>query len=235
MDQKNIVWTVVAVIIVVGLIWLASTRSDLNNGQEQDLAGSELPSKTTPDGVPDELPPEILAKVLDASAVDTVPISETVQVTLKTNKGDIEIELYGADAPNTVGNFVKLAQMDFYDNLTFHRVIPGFMIQGGDPLSYSAEFRPLHGTGGLGYIFDDEINDRKLVRGSVAMANGGPNTNGSQFFIVTAENVAYLDGKHTNFGQVISGMDVVDAISQVPVDTRDNPIDSVEITDVIVK
>lgn len=162
------------------------------------------------------------------------PIKETVKATLKTSMGDIEIELDGASAPLTVGNFVALANSDFYDGTAFHRVIPDFMIQGGDPLSVDPMMRQRHGSGGPGYTFPDEINDRKLVRGSLAMANSGPNTNGSQFFIVTTEATPWLDGKHTNFGMVTKGMDVVDKISGVETDERDNPQEAITIQDVVV-
>ena len=147
--------------------------------------------------------------------------------TLQTNHGAIDIELFGDDAPKTVANFVKLAEDGFYDGVIFHRVIPGFMIQGGDPTGT--------GTGGPGYKFEDEINDHKVVRGALAMANSGPNTNGSQFFIVTAEEASWLDGKHTVFGRVTGGMDIVDAISEVDTDAQDKPRDDVVIERVAVQ
>jgi cyclophilin family peptidyl-prolyl cis-trans isomerase len=135
--------------------------------------------------------------------------------TLHTNHGAIAIELYDGDAPKTVDNFVGLARKGFYDGVIFHRVIPDFMIQGGDPAGT--------GSGGPGYTFEDESNDHRVERGVLAMANAGPNTNGSQFFIVTAQACPWLDGKHTVFGRVTSGMDVVDAISSVDLDARDRP------------
>jgi peptidyl-prolyl cis-trans isomerase B (cyclophilin B) len=135
--------------------------------------------------------------------------------TLHTNHGAIEIELFDEDAPKTVENFTKLAGDGFYDGVVFHRVIPDFMIQGGDPTGT--------GSGGPGYTFEDEFNDQKVVRGALAMANAGPNTNGSQFFIVTTDAAPWLDGKHTVFGRVTNGMDVVDAIEQVETDARDKP------------
>src|SRR3954452_3374099 len=141
--------------------------------------------------------------------------------TMETNHGTIELELFPDDAPKTVGNFVKLAEDGFYDGVIFHRVIEGFMIQGGDPTGT--------GSGGPGYQFEDEANDHRVVRGALAMANAGPNTNGSQFFIVTADDASWLDGKHTVFGRVTSGMDVVDTISSVPKDSRDRPHDEVRI------
>jgi peptidyl-prolyl cis-trans isomerase B (cyclophilin B) len=147
--------------------------------------------------------------------------------TMKTSEGDVELELFPDDAPKTVENFTKLAGDGFYDGLIFHRVIPDFMIQGGCPLGT--------GSGGPGYTFEDEFNEHKVERGALAMANAGPNTNGSQFFIVTAEATPWLDGKHTVFGKVTAGQDVVDRISTVERDASDRPlqpvtIDSVELS-----
>jgi peptidyl-prolyl cis-trans isomerase B (cyclophilin B) len=139
--------------------------------------------------------------------------------TIETNHGTIELELFTDDAPETVANFTKLAGEGFYDGLVFHRVIPDFMIQGGCPQGT--------GTGGPGYTFDDEQSGHPIVRGTLAMANAGANTNGSQFFIVTAEATPWLDGKHTAFGQVTSGMDVVDTIQSVDRDGRDRPSEDV--------
>jgi peptidyl-prolyl cis-trans isomerase B (cyclophilin B) len=141
--------------------------------------------------------------------------------TLHTNHGTIAIELFDDDAPKTVENFLKLARDGFYNGVIFHRVIPDFMVQGGDPTGT--------GSGGPGYQFEDEFNDNKVVRGALAMANAGPDTNGSQFFIVTTEAASWLDGKHTVFGRVTDGMDVVDAISALETDARDRPRDDVVI------
>jgi peptidyl-prolyl cis-trans isomerase B (cyclophilin B) len=141
--------------------------------------------------------------------------------TLHTNNGAIEVELFSEDAPKTVENFTTLAGKGFYDGVIFHRVIPDFMIQGGDPTGT--------GSGGPGYTFDDEQNQHGVVRGALAMANAGPNTNGSQFFIVTADECSWLNGKHTVFGRVVSGMDVVDAISAVDRDSSDRPKEPVTI------
>src|SRR5579871_3554407 len=145
---------------------------------------------------------------------------------IQTTMGTIEIELFDDDAPNTVANFAKLAADGFYDGLIFHRVIRDFMIQGGCPEGT--------GRGGPGYRFDDEINDHRLVKGTLAMANAGPNTNGSQFFIVTAQATPWLDGKHTAFGQVTSGQYVVDAIQSVDRDGRDRPVEPVTMEKVTV-
>ena len=146
---------------------------------------------------------------------------------LRTTEGAIELELFPEDAPKTVENFTKLASEGYYDGLTFHRVIPDFMIQGGCPVG--------DGTGGPGYTFEDEFNQHPVARGYLAMANAGPGTNGSQFFIVTADACPWLDGKHTVFGRITSGQDVADRISQLDRDERDRPlepvlVESVELT-----
>ncbi|MGD0166031.1 MAG: peptidylprolyl isomerase [Gaiellaceae bacterium] len=141
------------------------------------------------------------------------------KATMTTSEGAIEIEFFDADAPKTVANFRKLAGEGFYDGLGFHRIIKDFMIQGGCPNGT--------GTGGPGYTFEDEFNQHKVVRGALAMANAGPNTNGSQFFIVTIPAAEWLDGKHTVFGQVTSGMDTVDKIENTKTDHRDRPLEPV--------
>src|SRR5215213_7995431 len=143
------------------------------------------------------------------------------KATMRTTEGPIEIELFEEDAPQTVGNFKKLAGNGFYDGVVFHRVIPDFMIQGGDPTGT--------GTGGPGYQFKDEFNDHKIVRGALAMANAGPNTNGSQFFIVTTDEAPWLDGKHTVFGRVVEGMEVVDRIEGTRTGPGDKPVEDITI------
>ena len=150
------------------------------------------------------------------------------QATLHTNAGPITVRFFDEDAPKTVENFRKLADDGFYDGLIFHRVIKDFMIQGGCPEGT--------GTGGPGYQFEDEINDHKIVRGALAMANAGPNTNGSQFFIVTTDAAPWLDGKHTVFGEVTDGMEAVDAIEETETGPGDQPsepqvIERVELSD----
>ena len=139
------------------------------------------------------------------------------QATLHTSAGAIVVELYDEDAPKTVENFRKLAADGFYDSLIFHRIIPDFMIQGGCPEGT--------GRGGPGYTFEDEFNDHKIVRGALAMANAGPNTSGSQFFIVTTSAAPWLDGKHTVFGSIVEGMDAVDAIESTQTDGSDRPLE----------
>jgi peptidyl-prolyl cis-trans isomerase B (cyclophilin B) len=143
---------------------------------------------------------------------------------MQTTAGPISFELFDQDAPKTVANFRKLASEGFYDGLSFHRVIKDFMIQGGCPQGT--------GTGGPGYTFEDEINPHKIVRGSLAMANSGPNTNGSQFFIVTAEACAWLDGKHTVFGHVTGGFDVVEKLQGVATDAADRPAEPISIASI---
>jgi cyclophilin family peptidyl-prolyl cis-trans isomerase len=143
------------------------------------------------------------------------------QAVMQTTEGDITLELFDEDAPKTVSNFKQLAGQGFYDGLIFHRVIPDFMIQGGCPQGT--------GTGGPGYTFEDEINDHKVVRGALAMANAGPDTNGSQFFIVTTSEAPWLDGKHTVFGEVTDGMDVVDRIGTTKTGSGDRPVDEISI------
>ena len=145
----------------------------------------------------------------------------TTQATLHTSEGPVQLELYPGEAPKTVENFTKLAADGYYDGLSFHRVIPDFMIQGGCPEGT--------GRGGPGYEFEDEINEHKIVRGALAMANAGPNTNGSQFFIVTTASAPWLDGKHTVFGAVVEGMDAVDAIESTPTDASDRPLEEQKI------
>lgn len=139
------------------------------------------------------------------------------EATIHTNAGDIRVEFFDEDAPKTVENFRTLAGDGFYDGLGFHRIITDFMVQGGCPLGT--------GTGDPGYKFEDEFNDNLIVRGALAMANSGPNTNGSQFFIVTAEAAPWLDGRHTVFGQIVEGMDAVDAIEGTPTDHNDRPLE----------
>ena len=153
-----------------------------------------------------------------------IDTNKKYQAKFSTNYGDFTITLYSKETPITVNNFVTLARNKFYDGLIFHRVIADFMIQGGDPKG--------NGTGGPGYSFKDETSPKKLVKGSLAMANAGPNTNGSQFFIVTASETPWLDGRHTNFGEVTSGLDVVEKIGQVETGANDKPTKDVIINSI---
>ncbi|MFW0837788.1 MAG: peptidylprolyl isomerase [Candidatus Komeilibacteria bacterium] len=156
------------------------------------------------------------------------------QAIIHTNVGDITLEFYQDDSPITVNNWFYLASIGFYDNTKWHRVIPDFMIQGGDPISKTDKTN-LYGTGGPGYRFTDEFNNHKLVKGSLAMANSGANTNGSQFFIVTADSTPWLDGQHTNFGKVIDGLDVAEKISKTARDVNDKPLSDIIINTIELK
>ncbi|MCK5212014.1 peptidylprolyl isomerase [Candidatus Parcubacteria bacterium] len=153
--------------------------------------------------------------------------SKFSQAIIKTNQGDITLKFYADKSPKTVNNFLNLANNGFYDGTRFHRVMNDFMIQGGDPLSKDIGNKDRWGTGDPGYKFADEFNDQPLQKGSLAMANSGPNTNGSQFFIVTKDFTPWLDGKHTNFGYVTDGLDTVEKIEAVPVDSKDRPREDV--------
>jgi peptidylprolyl isomerase len=182
------------------------------------------------------------SSVVSESATETpsvlVPSAEStssMHATIETNKGNIELELFVKDTPKTVENFAKLAESGFYDGTRFHRVIKGFMIQGGDPLSKDPAMQSRWGTGGPGYQFADEISvNNHNVAGTIAMANSGPNTNGSQFFINAVDN-NFLDAKHTVFGKVVSGMDVVHVIENVPTESPDRPIAEVPIKHITIK
>lgn len=175
----------------------------------------------------------------DSEVFKVVPPAQQVKLysqysgaIIKTNLGDITVEFYADKSPVTVNNFMNLTQANFYDGTIFHRVIKDFMIQAGDPNSKSKDWST-HGFGGPGYAFADEINDNKLVAGSLAMANSGANTNGSQFFIVTATATPWLDGAHTNFGKVVSGMDVVRKIEATNVGANDHPLEDMVIKDIV--
>lgn len=152
-----------------------------------------------------------------------------MKIKLNTNKGSIELELFDQLKPNTVANFIKLAREGYYDGVKFHRVIKGFMIQGGDPLTKDDSMMTRWGTGGPGYMFNDEIgSENSNAIGTISMANAGPNTNGSQFFINVNDN-NFLDSKHTAFGKVVGGMDVVQAIENVQTGVNDRPVEAVVI------
>jgi len=168
----------------------------------------------------------IKESVFKENNITTVPNS-SMTISMQTNFGEIKLEMFSSDAPKTVENFVKLVEKGFYDDTRFHRVIKGFMIQGGCPLSKDISLKDRWGTGGPGYSFEDEIHSNNYnVIGTISMANAGPNTNGSQFFINLADN-NFLDTKHTVFGKVIEGMDVVRKIEGVVTEGPDRPIDDV--------
>jgi len=191
------------------------------------------------------LPFVLLALILTGCSNNEAPVSETgnketsikknMIATIKTNKGDIKLELFSNDAPKTVDNFVKLSREGFYNGTRFHRVMEGFMIQGGDPLTKDLSQKNLWGTGGPEYVFEDEIHENNHNKtGTIAMANRGTDTNGSQFFINTVDN-NYLDSKHTVFGKVIEGMEIVLIIEKTATDESDRPLEDIILESIIVE
>lgn len=199
---------------------IVSETLEAESREENSVLGQELVAEEPIVDVQAAPDSETLVEQQEAVVQESVDYKALI----KTNKGEILIDLYEDLSPKTVQNFVDLANKNFYDGIIFHRIIKDFMIQTGDPTGT--------GTGGPGYKFDDEFNSKKLVLGSVAMANSGPNTNGSQFFIVTTEATPWLDGKHTNFGEVVAGMEVVKAIEGVPTGPGDKPLEEVKMLSV---
>ena len=214
MSTQNIIFSFIAVAIIVVVVWVGGAQKTPN-----------APVTETP--ITTETNKEIKS--------ETNTIKKMTTVTMTTNQGVITLELFGDLKPKTVENFTTLAKKGFYDGTRFHRVIKGFMIQGGDPLSREVANQPRWGTGGPGYSFADELsNENKNVIGTIAMANSGPNTNGSQFFINTTNN-NFLDTKHTVFGKVIVGMDVVSKIENNKTGAQDRPIEDMIIEKIEVK
>ena len=232
MTTKDITIGVALIILMAGSLFYLYLRGDSETTPDITGLDQQLPTETsdpldrltTPDDTMDLTdfgimqytePPEM-----------QIDINKNYKAVVQTNKGSITLDLFEKDAPVTVNNFVFLAREGFYNGTVFHRVISGFMIQGGDPTGT--------GTGGPGYRFDDEINNIKLVNGSLAMANAGPNTNGSQFFIVTAESTPWLDGQHTNFGAVTEGINVVLNIENSPTIENDAPLEPIIIESITI-
>ena len=203
-SKNQLHWTILSIFILVFLFIMARAFSSFNKEDQILMAGLEISRAVA---------------------------SENPVVLMATNYGDIKIELFQKDAPQTVDNFINLAKTDFYDKTKFHRVIKGFMIQGGDPNSKDNDWSD-DGFGGPEYYFEDEINQHKIIKGVIAMANSGPNTNGSQFFIVTAQSAPWLDGKHTVFGKVIEGMNVVEKIENLKTNNNDHPTEDAIIKDI---
>ncbi len=227
MQQKNplIFFAGTSLSILLLVVLLNARRAPQENilavSDSRDNASKRATQTTQKNSTTEEgntsMPSKTYTKSFDMQLTEGVDY----KVVLQTSLGNITIDLFEKESPKTVNNFIALAKDGFYDGLTFHRIIKDFMIQGGDPSG--------NGTGGPGYKFDDEFNSKKLVKGSLAMANAGPNTNGSQFFIVTTASTPWLDGRHTNFGQVTEGMDVVNKISLVATGENDKPITPVTI------
>jgi len=225
MIQKTIITLfimIIAIIIGIGLI------SYLTNNNPEDNTNNQVPGG----------PVAVLETTnlnQNINMPENISSTTTTQAIIKTNLGNITIQFYNEDAPKTVANFVKLASTGFYNGIKFHRVIKDFMIQAGDPLTKDNTLKDRWGTGGPGYQFADEINNRKLVKGSLAMANSGPDTNGSQFFIVTTASTPWLDGKHTNFGQVIEGQNIIDLIANTQTAELDRPVNDIIINSIELK
>jgi cyclophilin family peptidyl-prolyl cis-trans isomerase len=207
----------------------SSVTADEDFNLVDDVSPS-TPVESTKQSVAPETPVQNTTTMLSPDKQEDLTKTYS-QAIIKTSLGDITLKFYASDSPMTVNNFLNLAKSGFYNGTKFHRVIKDFMIQGGDPLSKEAD-TSVWGTGGPGYQFKDEINSHKLVLGSLAMANAGPGTNGSQFFIVTLPETPWLDGKHTNFGEVASGMDVVKKIEAVSTGVNDRPITDVVINSI---
>ena len=236
--NKYIIAGIVILIAIAGFLFSQDNQSadqvEVAPGQvqefniNQDLSNIDINSNTMTDTNSSD-------QTDQATTTPDVDLEAITQAIIKTNLGDMIVEFYREDSPKTVENFLKLASEGFYDGVKFHRVIKDFMIQTGDPLSKDDAKQALWGTGGPGYKFADEFNDQTLVQGSLAMANSGPDTNGSQFFIVTAPATAWLDGKHTNFGKVVDGLDVVLAIGNVDTEGPDRPVEAVVIESIELK
>jgi cyclophilin family peptidyl-prolyl cis-trans isomerase len=218
----------------------ASAPKSMDNFSDAGIIGriEDLKNGLKPNVKPDSVPasePGQMAGQAEAQAnqkqLENLA-AQFDQAIIKTNYGDITVKFYAQESPITVNNFLNLAKANFYNGVKFHRVIKNFMIQGGDPNSKNENDVASWGRGGPGYQFQDEINQHKLVKGSLAMANSGPDTNGSQFFIVTAEATPWLDGKHTNFGYVAKGLAVVEKIEKVEANESDRPLESVIINSV---
>jgi len=238
-----------ALAITTIAVSVSACTSQTNNNEETASSSPNLELEATLNKTTDDLKSDVpVADTTTANqmAASSTPADNTTMKTLdnqedlfaqytgaliKTNYGNITVKLYGADSPVTVNNFLNLAQSGFYNGIKFHRVIKDFMIQGGDPLTKGTD-TSVYGTGGPGYKFADEFNSHKLVAGSLAMANSGSNTNGSQFFIVTADATSWLDGEHTNFGQVTDGMEVVKNIEAVETTSADRPVKDVVINSI---
>ena len=219
MSTQNIILTTIAAIFVIGIVWIGATSK-------------------APQTLPTNDAAKIISETNNQVPLETNATKPMTTVTMTTNKGAITLELFGDKTPKTVENFVKLASEGFYNGTRFHRVIKGFMIQGGDPLSKDTAKQSMWGTGGPGYSFADELGGTNSansnVIGTIAMANSGPNTNGSQFFINTANN-NFLDTKHVVFGRVTAGMDVVTAIENTKTGAQDRPVEDMIIEKVEVK
>jgi cyclophilin family peptidyl-prolyl cis-trans isomerase len=218
---------IMGIIVTIGLLIYNFSITPKKEGQKPlDNVIKNINNTNAPENVNNSIPKDKqnMNKTQMSKPDMILDSKKKYTAVMKTSKGDIKFKLYSNSTPITVNNFVYLAKNKFYDGVVFHRIIKDFMVQGGDPLG--------NGTGGPGYSFKDEVSDKKLVKGSLAMANAGPNTNGSQFFIVTAKDTPWLDGKHTNFGEVIEGLDILEKIEDSQTDRNDRPLDEVVIKNI---
>lgn len=215
-DILPVIGIIIAIVVVAG--------HNLNKKEEPKDPVSKVVQGLAQNKVENSSPEGYVKKENMNTPEISIDVNKKYQAKFKTNYGEFTINLFAKETPVTVNNFVTLARKNFYNGLIFHRVIPDFMIQGGDPEGT--------GGGGPGYKFNDEVSPKKLVKGSLAMANAGPNTNGSQFFIVTAQETPWLDGRHTNFGEVTNGLDVVEKIGKVETGQNDKPIKDVIINSI---
>lgn len=219
MKTSNIIVVVVSILLIIGAFYLGFNKEKEEGVVDNNSLNTQTQETTQ---IQEE----------ETSIINNNNQTKEMKATFKTNKGNFTIELFPNLAPKTVDNFVKLSGDGFYNNTKFHRVIEGFMNQGGDPLSKEDSQKNFWGTGGPGYQFEDEIHaENKNVTGTISMANAGPNTNGSQFFINVADN-SFLDTKHTVFGKVVDGLDVVLSINKVATDGTDKPLDAVIINSI---
>jgi cyclophilin family peptidyl-prolyl cis-trans isomerase len=218
MDEKIIKFLpLIGIVLTLGLFIFSASKTT----QPSDPMSDVLKNLNNQNPVSNSKGNQTMDKTKMSIPSQVINPAKNYVAVFNTNQGSFKIKLYANSVPLTVNNFVYLAKAKFYDGLVFHRIIKDFMIQGGDPIG--------NGTGGPGYRFQDEKSDHKLVKGSLAMANSGPNTNGSQFFVVTAKETPWIDGKHTNFGEVIEGMDIVDKIGTVKTGANDRPVSDVVI------
>lgn len=234
-DYKHLVVAFLATVLVIG--GLAAFVSWKNGEMERLTTADKYAEDVQIPLAPNDVDTEqngVNAPNTPTSDNQSTTMQPNPVVVLETNKGNIEIELFMDVAPVTAGNFVKLAKEGFYNGTKFHRVIDGFMIQGGDPNS-KGDDASMYGRGGPGYAIKDEFAPGlSNARGTISMANSGPNTGGSQFFLNLVPNT-YLDGKHAVFGKIVSGLEIADTISLVPKNDRDVPLDPVVINKVVVK
>lgn len=230
--MKNLSF-IIALLLIAGAVWGAFFIAGKQRAEKESLSGIVENEKSMSEGGLSSEQENVYSNAMNTS--NTSEALEGKRAVITTNQGVFTIELLADKAPETVANFVKLAEAGFYNETKFHRIIKDFMIQGGDPLTKDDAQKSRWGTGGPGYVFNDEVNDVALVKGVVAMANAGPNTNGSQFFIITTEATPWLQGKHTGFAKVVDGVDVVERIGMTEVGQGDVPLEDIAVISVLIQ